>query len=76
MISVTCENAEILALGNGDPRNTIPYQTTQCMTFEGRALLILKQTGPDPVKVTLISENKITNELIIKEDDLWNEKIN
>ncbi|MBQ8656075.1 MAG: DUF4982 domain-containing protein [Prevotella sp.] len=37
--------ADVLAVGNADPRNTSGHSTTQCRAYHGHALCILKLTG-------------------------------
>jgi beta-galactosidase len=48
--------AEIAAVGNGNPREPKSFQSDNCNTFHGRCLVILRPTGK-PGKVTLTAQS-------------------
>jgi beta-galactosidase len=56
-VTVAVTGAGVLAgLGSGAPRTTERFDATRRTTFDGRALAVVRPTGPGPVEVTVTAE--------------------
>ena len=64
-LTAEVEGAQLLGFGSGDPKPLHNYNQGKCKTWKGRALLILKQTGAEQVRVRIRSESGKTAELLL-----------
>ncbi|HWT22145.1 MAG TPA: hypothetical protein VN213_01440, partial [Solirubrobacteraceae bacterium] len=56
-VSVRLSGAGVLAgLGSANPRTEEPFGGTSCTTFDGRALAIVRPTGPGEIGVEVSAE--------------------
>jgi beta-galactosidase len=57
LVSVEVSGAGVLsALGSGDPRTEEPFGASQCTTFDGRALAIVRPTGPGDIEIRVSAD--------------------
>jgi len=57
LVSVSVGGAGVLsALGSGNPRTEEPFGTSQCTTFDGRALAIVRPTGPGDIEIRVSAD--------------------
>lgn len=66
LLVAEAEGAQLLGFGSGDPKPLLNYNEGRCKTWKGRAQLILKKTGPGPIRLTLCSESGKTAEISIE----------
>ena len=66
LLTAQAEGAQLLGFGSGDPKPLLNYNEGKCKTWKGRAQLILKKTGPGPIRVALSAESGETAELSIE----------
>ena len=66
LLTAEAEGAQLLGFGSGDPKPLLNYNEGRCKTWKGRAQLILKKTGPGPIRLTLCSESGKTAEISIE----------
>ena len=66
LLTAQAEGAQLLGFGSGDPKPLLSYNEGKCKTWKGRAQLILKKTGPGPIRVALSAESGETAELSIE----------
>ncbi len=56
-IEVTVDGPGVLqAVGNADPASNEPFGATGCTTFDGRAITIVRPSGPGRITVTVIAD--------------------
>jgi len=56
LVRVTVTGGAVVALDNGDMRDHDPYQSDSRHAFNGRALAILRATGPGTLRVTATAD--------------------
>jgi hypothetical protein len=57
LVSVNVAGAGVLsALGSANPRTEEPFGTSQCATFDGRALAIVRPTGPGDIEIRVSAD--------------------
>ena len=66
LLTAQAAGAQLLGFGSGDPKPLLSYNEGKCKTWKGRAQLILKKTGPGPIRVALSAESGETAELSIE----------
>ena len=66
LLTAQAEGAQLLGFGSGDPKPLLNYNEGKCKTWKGRAQLILRKTGPGPIRVALSAESGETAELSIE----------
>jgi Glycoside hydrolase family 2 C-terminal domain 5 len=59
VVSAAVAGGGILAgLGTGRPRTDEPFGTAGCMTYDGRALAIIRPTGAGDITITVTAEGR------------------
>jgi beta-galactosidase len=57
LVQVTVDGAGVLqALGSARPASDEPFHSSSCTTFDGRAIAIIRPTGPGEIIVTVACE--------------------
>jgi beta-galactosidase len=65
-VEVTVEGPGTLqGLGSGDPRNTEPFTDTTHPTFDGRALAVVRPTGPGEIHVVVTDDTGLSAEVLV-----------
>jgi len=65
-LKVSVEGAKLLALGSGDPKPKHNFNTGIVKTYQGRAIIILKKTGPGPITVKAEASPTVSASLDIR----------
>ncbi|PRX99763.1 glycoside hydrolase family 2 TIM barrel-domain containing protein [Allonocardiopsis opalescens] len=52
-------------LGSGDPRTTEPFTGTAHRTYDGRALAVVRPTGPGEIRVTVTDDTGLSTEALV-----------
>jgi beta-galactosidase len=70
VVSVTVAGAGVLAgLGTGRPRTAEPFGGSQCTSFDGRALAVVRPTGPGSIELRAEAEGCEPVHVVLRADE-------
>ena len=65
-VEVTVEGPGTLqGLGSGDPRNAEPFTDATHPTFDGRALAVIRPTGPGEIRVRVTDDTGLSTDVLV-----------